>query len=627
LTEQAVRSPIVRFGVFEADLDAGELRKSGLKIKVQEKPFQILVLLLQRRGEVVSRAELRGQLWSAETFVDFDHGLNTAVNKLREALGDRAENPRFVETVPRRGYRFIAPLSFEERSTLARVGPAPKAASGWRGRGTAAAGLLAIAALAGLYLFLRAGGGRVRNESVTGKIMVAVLPFKNLSPEPEQDFLSEGVSEEMIAWLGGLRPERLGVIARTTIMQYKNTGKSIEQIGRELGVDYVVEGSVRRAGDRVRITAQLIESASQNVRWAESYDQPLADVLDIQREVAGAIARTLAVEVLPAAASSPPADTNSAAYQSYLRGRFFREQLTEEALAASVEHYQRAIDQDPGFAPAYAALADAYRLTAAPGWEFVPQGEVVPKARAAAMKALELDSRLAEAHAVLGMIKLHYDWDPLAAEQEMSRALELNPSLAKAYVWQSSILTAVGRMEEAVSAAERGRKLDPLAPTALQTLGIRYYYAGLYDEAEAQLRKTLELHPQSFVAGLSLGQVYWRMGKKERALAEIDKALEASGGSIYMKSFQGYFCAAAGQRQRALLILAEFEETSRRKYISPFHRALIYTGLGDDDQALVWLERAFAERSGWMIFLKVEPEFDRLRGDRRFLDLLRRIGH
>jgi TolB-like protein/DNA-binding winged helix-turn-helix (wHTH) protein len=622
---EPARPSIVRFGLFEADLAAGELRKNGLRVKVQEKPFQLLALLLEKGGEVVTRDELREKLWPAGTFVDFDHGLNTAINKLREALGDRAENPRFIETLPRRGYRFIAPLSVAAR--LEPTGKERRPGASFLSRGNlAAAGLmLALGSLGVYYLFFRAPLAG-NSPTAAAKIMLAVLPFKNLSPDPEQDFFSEGVSEEMIARLGGLHPERLGVIARTTVMQYKNTRKSIAEIGRELGVDYVVEGSVRRAGERVRITAQLIEVWTQNVRWADSYERGVAEVLSIQREVAGSIARALAVEVLPAATASPPANTDSAAFESYLRGLFFREQLTEEALSRSIENYQEAIARDPGFAPAYAALADAYRMTAAPGWEFVPQEEVIPKARRAAEKALELDGKLAEPHAVLGMIELFYDWDLPAAEREMTRAIELNPSLAKAYVWYSSCLTASGRMEEALAAAERGQKLDPLSPTALQTLGIRYYYAGLYERARTQLEKTLELHPGAFVARLGLGQIHWRLGEGDLAIAELDRALDASGGSIYLQSWLGYFCAASGHRQRALTLLEELEETSRTRYVSPFHRALIYTGLGDNDQAMIWLERAFAERSGWMVFLNVEPEFQSLRSNKRFLDLLRRIG-
>lgn len=629
------RPQALRFGVFELDLERAELRKHGLRVKLQGKPFDILTLLLSRPGELVTRSELHEKLWPTDSFADLDHSLNAAVNKLREALGDSAENPRFIETLPRRGYRFVTPVTAlggapqTEKVTLegppAVVAPTPR--SRYLVAGVGAAVLVLLGLLIGLLWLYRAGPSAPGANAPAGRIVLAVLPFKNLSLSAEQDYFIDGVSEEMIAQLGSLHPERLRVIARSTVMRYKNTNQGIEKIGRELGAGYIVEGSVRRAGERVRITAQLIQVGSQNIVWAESYERDLADVLAIQREVAGSIARSLAVEVLPSARAGPAGQpARSAGYEDYLRGRFFREKLTEEGLLKSIDYFREAIAKDPNFAPAYAGFADSYRMLGAPGWSFVPQGEVVPRARAAALKALELDSTLAEAHAVLAMIQLFYDWDFAGAEKQLKRAIDINPADPKLHVWYSGCLTALGRYEEAIAAARQGQQLDPLSSIANQTLAIRYYYARRYDEAVAQFEKTLELDSDAFVARWGLGQTYWQMGRREQAIAEHQKAVEASGGSLYFRSWLGCLYGAAGRRPRALEVLQELDDTARRKYVSPFHRALVYTGLGDREQALLWLEKAYQERSGWMAFLNVEPIFDGFRDDPRFMDMLRRIG-
>jgi len=629
--DEASRSSAFRFGVFEVDLKEGELLKQGLRVKLQERPLEILTLLLSRKGEVVTRGELRDTLWPADSFVDFDHSLNAAVNKLREALGDSAENPRFIETVPRRGYRFIAPAeavggaphaekTAQEEPTPAVVRTAPPRARGVR---IAAALAALVVVLTGLHLARRRAAPTVTAPT---RILLAALPFRNLSLAPGQDYFSEGVTEEMIAQLGALHPERLRVIARTTVMRYKDTNKGIDEIGRELGVDYVVEGSVRRAGERVRITAQLIQVSNQNIVWADSYERDLADVLGIQRDVAGNIARSLAVEVLPRSPAGEKQPGRSAGYEAYLRGRFFREKLTEDALQKSIDYFQEAIAKDPDFAPAYAGLADSYRMMGAPGWSFTPPGEVVPRARAAALRALELDSKLAEAYAVLAMIQLYYDWDFNGAEEQLKRAIQINPSDPKTHVWYSGCLTALGRFDEAIAAARRGQQLDPLSSITNQTLAIRYYYARRYEEAIDQFDKTLELDPNAFVARWGLGQTHWQMGRRDAAIAELQKAVDASGGSVYFRSWLGYLYGAAGRKAPALSVLAELDQIAREKYVSPFHRALVYTGLGDRQQAFFWLEKAREERSGWMAFLNVEPAFDSLRADPRFADLLHRIG-
>ncbi|MGH9330649.1 MAG: winged helix-turn-helix domain-containing protein, partial [Vicinamibacterales bacterium] len=396
-----------RFGVFEFDPRVGELRRRGLKVRVRGRPLDILAILLERRGEVVTREQLRERLWPADTFVDFDHGLNAAVNKLREALGDTAENPRFIETLPRRGYRFIAPVESLQKpvevaapvgltagplmdvvSPEVRSQAPPRSQTRWKG--------IAIAAtVAATVLTAAMWSGRSGPPAAapSGKVLLAVLPFENLSGTPDQDYFSDGLTDELIAQLGGLAPERLGVIARTSTLQYKAAKKDIGQIGRELGVAYVLEGSVRRAGDRVRITAQLIQVADQTHLWAERYDRDVADVLGIQSEVAMKVASSLAMEILADRSARAAPARVFPAFETYMRGRFYREQVTEDSVRRAISHFERAIELDPNYAAAHAALADCHRLLAAPGWEVERPGDLLPRARTAADRALQIDPR------------------------------------------------------------------------------------------------------------------------------------------------------------------------------------------------------------------------------------------
>jgi TolB-like protein/DNA-binding winged helix-turn-helix (wHTH) protein/Flp pilus assembly protein TadD len=623
-----------RFGVFEFDPRAGELRRRGLKVRVRGRPLDILAILLERPADVVTRDELRQRLWPADTFVDFDHGLNAAVNKLREALGDTAENPRFIETLPRRGYRFIAPVDTWESSPPVAAPPEPPGppekeatpeAIPPAGRRTWMTSTVVAAVMAAIVLTLvtvwltvwpkRSGPTGV---DATGKVLLAVLPFENLSGSPDQDYFSDGLTDELIAQLGALSPSRLGVIARTSAQQYKGTKKDIGQIGSELGVAYVLEGSVRRAGDRVRITAQLIQVADQTHLWAERYDRDVADVLGIQSEVAMKVAKSLAMEILeerlPRAA---PARVFSA-FETYMRGRFYREQVTEESVRRAISHFERAIDLDPALAPAHAALADCHRLLAAPGWEVERPSDLLPRARASAERALEIDPRLAEAHVVLAMLRFDHDWDIPAAERGLRQALALNPSSSRAHVYYSGVLTAAGRFDEAIREARLALELDPMAAIAGTTLGIRLFYAGRFDEAVAQFQRTIQRNPEFPVAHWGLAETFWRLGRREEALAAWQRAVDASGGSSYMRARLAHGLAAAGQTARARQLLTELESAASARYVAPFHLALVHAGLGDNDRAIQELERARKDRSGWMMWLNVERGFDGVRDQPRF---------
>src|SRR5262245_16281086 len=565
---------VYRFGVFEVDGRAGEVRKQGRPLKLRGRPIDILLLLLARRGDVVTRDELRGQLWPVDTFVDFDHGLNSAMNRLRDGLGDSAENPRFIETLPKKGYRFIAPIEVVEPAAAvaavatgaavvlppATVAAAPAALSAsapttvaptpadptptdpaTRGRVVIsapsrvvllmAAGALAIAAGAA-SLYLRIG----RGPDAPSKMTLAVLPFENLSKDADQDFLSDGFTEEMIAELGKLDPEHLGVIARTTTRLYKNVRKNIGQIRQELGVDYVLEGSIRRAVNRVRITAQLVQTSDMTHLWAESYDRDVSDVLAIQSEVAMKIAHSLTLALNRPETQSPRGTTSSTAYDLYLRGRAFRDQATEESARKAIEYFQRSIAADPQYARAYAGIADTYWLLGAPGWEVDQPMGLLQRAQSSAERALAIDPQLAEAHAVLAMIRLSYRWDPAASEREIREAIRLNPSSSLAHQYYSTTLTTMGRFDQAIAEARRALELDPLSAPASTTLGIRYWYAGRLAEAMIQFTKTLDANPEFAIAHWGLAQTHLANGNDARAIDELQRAVELSGNSAYMRA-------------------------------------------------------------------------------------------
>lgn len=557
------------------------MRKYGLKIRLQEKPFQILVELLRHPGEIVTRDELREKLWPAGTFVEFDHGLNNAVNKLRAALDDTAENPRFIETLGGRGYRFVA-------SVLPAVG----------------------------HSAARAG-------SATAKSLLAVLPFDNLSLDPQQEYFSDGITEEMIAHLGMLSPRSLGVIARTSVMKYQNSDKTIAEIGGELGVDYVLEGSVRRAGGRVRISAQLIQVSDQTHLWARSYERELRDVFAVQTEVVMHVADSLAAELLPGQIR-PLFGPDPEAHEHYLKGRYYWNKRTQPALNKGIEHFTLAIEKEPRYAQAYAGLADCYTMLA---WNtMVLPAEALPRAKAAAMKALEIDPELADAHTSLAAAKMFYEWDWPGAEREFRRAIDLNPNYAVARHWYAFELAALGRHEESLLEAERASRLDPLSPAISVSCGFCLYLAGQYDRGLARAWEALEMDPNFFQAFFLLACNYERKGMSQDAVEAIEKAADLSDHNSWILGVLGNSYAVSGKKGKAREVLGELKERSRQKYVAPFNIAAVHVGLGEKDLALDWLEKAYEDHSIWLIFLNVYPVFDSLRPDPRFQQLVRRIA-
>jgi len=618
-TPQARR--IVRFGVYEVDLRAGELRKHGVKIKLQEQPFQILAMLLERHGEVVTREELPQNLWPADTFVDFEHSINAAVKRLRKALDDSADSPRFVETLPRRGYRFIAPVEALEGGVGAAAAP------------TAVPGRMRIAALvlAGLviafgYFAWRRFWPRVKLP--TGKIMRVVLPFENLSGDPTQDYFADGLTEEMITQLAGLQPERLGVIARTSAMRYKHTQKRVDEIGRELGVDYLLEGSVRREGERVRISAQLIQVSDQAHLWAESYDRDLGSILASQGEVARSIANEIELEL------TPPQQARLAyarpvipeAHEAYLRGRYHWNKRTPEEVQKGLEYFNQAIEKDPRYALAYAGVADYYTVGSG-GYLGLSPKEAYPKAKAAALKALEIDDSVAETHTSLATVKMEYDWDWAGAEQEFKRALELNPNYAIGHQWYAEFLRAVGRRDESFREMQRVLELDPFSVIVNNSHGIGFLYARQYDRAVQQCRRTLELEPDFLSAQGCIVWSRYYSGLVEEAFQEqlrLDKMAGASPAQ--MAALRKAYEAGGWNGVRRLWLDRQKEAMSKGKCVSPVSHAGTYAQLGDKGQAMVWLEKGLKQRDVRMAYLKIDPEFDPLRSDPRFQDLLRRMN-
>src|SRR5580700_672664 len=616
----------VRAGLFEVDLGSGEVHKSGRKVPLQEQPFRVLAMLLEHPGEIITREELQARIWPADTFVGFDEGINTAIRKLRVVFGDSADNPRYIETIPRRGYRFVVPLRALEEPHSATGPPAEAAisASWWhKSEHRIAAVVIVTLLIVGAY-FARQRAARRANSSGE-RVMLAVLPFLNFSGDASQEYFNDGLTEEMITQLGSADPQRLGVIARTSAMRYKNTRKDTQEIGRELGVDYVLEGSVRREGDRVRISAQLIQVRDQTHLWADSYERDSHDTLALEIVVANAIAgqveRTLSSpRPLARRANAHPIDPD--AYDLYLKGRYYWNQRTQAGFSKGIEAFKQAIEKDPNYAQAYAGLADSYILLG-PN-DVLPAKRVYPLAEAAALKALQLDDGLADAHASLGFVMLLYDWNPAQAENEFRRAIELDANYPTAHHWYAYDLAAMKRSTEAVTEIRRALELDPLSSIINTDAGQILLLARRPDEAIAQCQKAIGLDPEFGQAYWYLGLLLEQKGAFDQAFDDLLKAPPVPSDPAQASTIRAAYRASGmkGYWRERLLIL---KRESEKQYISPWSFAVSYARMGDRDRALEYLEKAFDERYPSMVFVQIEPVFDGLRSDRRFADLLRRV--
>jgi TolB-like protein/DNA-binding winged helix-turn-helix (wHTH) protein/Flp pilus assembly protein TadD len=609
----------VRFGIFEVDLEAKELRKAGIRIRLQPQPFEILAILVSRPGQIVTREELQQKLWNSGTFVDFERSLNTAVKKLRGALNDDADTPRFIETIPRRGYRFIdtvipigVPLPEGEVAPIERK----RIPAQW-----ISASLLILLVLAGAaYLAFRHGPARQSTRA-----MLAVMPFESYDPKVEPYFV-DGLTEELIAELGQLSPSSLGVIARTSAMHYKGTHQTIASIGRDLNVDYVVEGSVRGQDDVLRITVQLIRVSDQTHLWAHSYDRNLQTAFTLETELAQDIANEVRINVPDAGPlrrwNQKRHSANAEAEQLYLQGRFHLAQRYNESLKVARTYFQKAIDADPNYALAYSGLADADFVLSIARVE--PAAETMPLAKAAALKATQLDDSLAEGHISRAQVLSNYEWNWAEAEREYRRGIELNPNYSTAHIWYGTYLMNVGRSTEAVAEIERALQVDPLSPLARTMLGKAYYYNRDFDKAIAQYDAVLKENPGFPIASSFLVQAYEQTGRFEDAIAESGRAIPLAGGDLQAatqitESLENAFKSRGPEGYWAKRLDAARGESSLEK-------AALYSMLNRKDEAFGALEQAYAQHDMWLVPLKVEPRWDNLRGDQRFDKLLKRVG-
>lgn len=561
----------IRFGDFSLD-PAGELRSAGKKVKLQDQPLQILQFLIERHGQIVTREELRTRIWPSDTFVDFDHGINNAIKRLREALGDTAETPHFIETLPRRGYRFVAKL-----------------------------------------------------ETSAEACSLAVLPLENLSRDHEQDYFADGLTEALITSLAKIAALR--VVSRTTIMKYKGVRcKSIPEIARELCADRIVEGAVLRSGDRLRISVQLIDAATDTHLWAENYERDLRDVLTLQSEVARAIAEEIRVKLTPEeqAQLRRTRRVNAEAYELYLKGRYHWNKRNLPGLIKGFEYFQQAIDRDPAYAAAYAGLADtASRLGF---WTDSPPEEACARGKAAALRAIEMDNTLSEAYAALAYTSLHYDFDIRASREAAERAIELDPNNPLALQARGLCLAVRGQAEDAVAELGRALQLDPLNAHLFWNKAAFHYFARQYDEAMELSMKGLELDPKSAALHWILGLALVQKQMYGKAVEEGEEAAQISGRAPFFLGGLGHIYAAAVREEDALQVIFELGQLSKQRHVSPFWTAAIYATLSRKDEAFLWLEPAREERAPWMVYVKALPWFDNLRADPRFYRLLQRMN-
>jgi TolB-like protein/DNA-binding winged helix-turn-helix (wHTH) protein/Flp pilus assembly protein TadD len=628
----------LRFGVFELDLDTGELRKSGRAVRLRPQAAKLLGALASRPGQLVTREDLQEELWGQETFVDFEHGINLCIREIRAALGDDAATPRYVETLPRHGYRFIATIhdtyqsATDPRLDLQRAAPtagttpiipAPRRSY----RRVALFGAVAAAVLIAAAV-TNPGEWRARLfGGAAGPVRaIAVLPLQNLTGDSAQDYFADGMTEALTTDLA--RMESLQVISRTSTMQYKAAKKSLPVIARELNADAIVEGSVQRSGNRVRVTAQLVRAADDKHLWAETYERDFRDILALQDDVASAIAKQVESRLGgPQPQPLPKAQTISPeAYETYLKANYYLDQFD---LQKSIDYYNQAIKLDPNYAPAYAHMATSYFFLGF--FSAIPPAQAWGKVKELGMLATEKDDQLAEGHAALASAKMHYDWDFAGAEHEFKRALELNPNNADIRHEYAHYLMAMGRMAESAAESKRAVDLDPVDDNLTDCLCWHSFAARQYDNSIQMARNLLERVPDDTWELAILGWDYEQKGMYEEAIAEFKKAVELTNKdsplfSPFYLAGLAHAYAVAGRRSDAETVLQGLLERARRSYVSPFDIALIYTALGQKDTAFAWMTKAVAERSTWLVYSKWEPRLDPLRSEPRFQDLLRRIG-
>jgi TolB-like protein/DNA-binding winged helix-turn-helix (wHTH) protein/Tfp pilus assembly protein PilF len=623
-------SEVLRFANFEVDPWCGEIRRDGRKVRLPHQPFRILLLLLESPGKLVTREELRLKLWPADTFVDFDHGLNNAINRIREALGDSAESPRFIETVPRKGYRFICPVKAPAADTPAAI---PARSWGLAGRLSLVFLPVVVALVAWVVLHNRQEQAAAHPPISS----IAVLPLNNLSGDKEQEYFADGMTDAIITELG--RFGTLRVISLQSVLRYKGSDKPLPEIARELKVEAVVEGSVLRSGDHLRINAQLVQAAPEKHLWSNGFDGDASDVLRLQSDVAAGVARAARVAATPEQEKllAHRREIDPKVYQAYLRGRQMYNRFDDKWFDPATEYLQQAIQLDPNFAPAYATLAEVYCSDMRSSYQ-----DLHSQAEEAAAKAVSLDDNLAEAHAAQALVDLRFRWDWQRAEREIKRAIELNPNSSEAFQTYGYYLTLMGRFDEAIATYRHAVELDPVNFLPNERLGFAYYKARRNDEAIRHFQELSRLEPEMWMVHYSLAHAYAYKGEYPLALEEARK--------VNCKFDCGWILAMSGRRAEAEQLIRQMtdylsgrnnvawiggwvaqDETAspakdRHPYLDPCWLAYTYAGLGEKEKALQWLERGYQQRSRLMIYLKIMKELDPLRADPRFQALMRRMN-
>jgi TolB-like protein/DNA-binding winged helix-turn-helix (wHTH) protein/Tfp pilus assembly protein PilF len=641
------------FGPFRLDPAERLLLREGEPVALTPKCFDLLVMLVENSGHLLEKQELLDRIWPGQ-FVE-EANLSFNISSLRKALGQVQSGDRFIETVPKKGFRFVADVEKRRRDEVGieptvEIGKAevtaleheelqvpsseartidavtPKVVKGGRGFSLGRVSLLILASVV-LAILIYALFTRGRHSSPQPRIAsIVVLPLQNLSDNANEEYFADGMTDALIGDLAKIG--ELRVISRTSSMHYKGTKKSLPEIAAELKVDAVVEGTIQRSGERVRIRAQLIHAATDEHLWVQTYERDLRDVLELQSEIAQAIARQVQIKLSPAeqARLTPRRPVHPRALDAYLQGRYlFWNKRTVENLQKSIEYFQSAIREDSNYALAYAGLADCYAALGNVQFSGLPPMEARARAEEAAVKALELDSSLAEAHSALGTVK-HFSWNWAAAEQEFKRAIELNPSYANAHNSYASFLMSQGRIDESLAASSRARELDPLSLSISVQRGFLLENARRYDEAIEQLNRVVALDQNHYQAHWMLGHTYAVNGQFDQAIGAAEKAVALSERAPGALGMLGMIYGLAGRKADAVRILNELLELNQRRYVTPAALAYVYIGLSDEDQAFVWLEKAYQERSNFLAYLKVVPVADPLRSDPRFADLVRRVG-
>lgn len=622
-----------RFLEFELDCARHELRRAAAAVRLEGLPFNLLVLLVESNGDLVTRERIVERLWGAGIFQDTEQGINTAIRKIRQALQDDPQQPQYLQTVVGRGYRFIAPVTREPaESEPAVAGDAVPVEVEVEEAPPAVPRALTRTyfAIAALALLIAAGGAwwfwAERQSLAAGRAMLAVLPFANLTGDLGQRFFGDGMTEEVITDLGRLDPQHLGVIARTSVLRYADTTKSVKEIGGDLGVAYIVEGSVRREPRKVRITAQLIRVRDQAHIWAQSYDRESGATLAMESDVAAAIAREVNGRVVPNQSTSllHARSPDPEAYGLYFQGRELWNRRTEDSLRQAVDRFQKAIAHDPQYAAAFAGLADTY---SALGYSnYLSPTEAFSKGRKAAGRALELDPEAPEPHASMGYVNMYFDWNFSAAETEFRKSIELNPSYALAHDWYAILLLAMGRASESQAEFDHALRLDPFSLPLKTDVGFQLHYRGLNERAIQEFSAVLEENSAFPLAHFWRGRVYGAEHRCQDALSELASVGPALQDWQPVLAAQGQTLASCGHAAEARSILDRFQQLAEQRYVTSYGVALVHAGLGEKPEAFRWLNKAYDERSHWLVWLSLDPRWNDLRGDPRFDQLRKRVG-